>query len=70
VEARIDTYGGEGRSRPRARVGRSTDGRAQKTRPRTETEFLDRWGALAEIEDGIRVTNTQRLEPCDSGQSP
>ena len=51
-------------------AGRSTDGRAQKTRPRNETEFLDRWGALAEIEDGRCITHTQRLEPSGSGQSP
>ena len=44
-------------------AGRSTDGRAQKTRPRNETEFLDRWGALAEIEGGRCITHTQRLEP-------
>jgi len=51
-------------------VGRSTDGRAQKTRPRNEAEFLDRWGALAEIEGGRCITHTQRLEPSGSGQSP
>ena len=51
-------------------AGRSTDGRAQRTRPRNETEFLDRWGALAEIEDGRCITHTQRLEPSGSGQSP
>ena len=37
-------------------VGRSMDGRAQKTRPHNETEFLDRWGALAEIEGGRCIT--------------
>ena len=51
-------------------AGRSTDGRAQQTRPYNEAEFLDRRGALAEIVDGRCVTRTQRLEPGGSSQTP
>ena len=51
-------------------AGRSTDGRAQQTRPYNEAQFLDRWGAVAEISDGRCVTHTQRLEPGSLGHTP
>ena len=51
-------------------AGRSTDGRAQQTRPYNEAQFLDRWGAVAEISDGRCVTHTQRLEPGGLGHTP
>ena len=54
----------------RAAVGRTsgahskgdTDGRARRGRPRGQTEFMQRWGSVAEVETGKCTPRTRWIE--------
>ena len=39
-----------------------TDGRARRGRPRGQTEFVQRWGSVAEVEAGVCTPRTRWIE--------